>query len=113
MVWASTLPTQSKLLVWRLLKPILPVDLVVKRMGVSMASRCVCCIELHEESLHLLIFSDLAVSLWEFFGSVFDIPNQPSHSLVARLTLWFHACRGSSHFDIMGRMTAIAICRQI
>lgn len=93
---------------------ILPVDLVVKRNRINLASKCVCCEDPGEESLsHLFLHSQLAVSLWDFFGSVFAIRHQPSTSLLARITWWFHACRGSSHFAIQGRMAAIAICRQI
>lgn len=112
MVWSSPLPTQSKLLVWRLLKAILPVDLVVKKQGVCLASRCFCCEAPGEESLvHLFIHSDLASCLWDYFGAVFAVRDQPTHSLLALLTWWFHSCRGSSHFATQGRMAAIAICQ--
>lgn len=112
--WASPMPTKSKLLIWRMLKSILPADLVVKHRGFQLASQCVCCSEPKEESLlHLFLDSDLAVSLWSYFGSVFAVPNQPSYSLMARLSWWFFACKGSSHFATLGRMAAIAICRQI
>lgn len=43
MVWSTPLPTQSKLIVWRHLKAVIPVDLVVKQCGVSLSSKCVCC----------------------------------------------------------------------
>lgn len=114
LAWATPIPTQSKILIWWLLKSILPADLVVKHLGFQLASQCVCCRDAQEESLiHLFIASDLARSLWSFFGAVFAVPNQPSYSLVARLSWWFFACKGSSHFATMGRIASIAICRQI
>lgn len=41
-VWAAPLPPQSKLLIWHLWKAILPMELLVKRHGYQLASRCVC-----------------------------------------------------------------------
>lgn len=101
--WTTPMPTQSKLLIWRLLKSILPADLVVKRQGFQLASQCVCCLKAREESLtHLFLESDLAVSLWTYFGAVFAVRNQPAHSLMARLSWWFFVCKGSSHFAMLG-----------
>lgn len=41
-VWEMEVPTRSKLLIWCLLKAILPVDLITKCSGVQLASKCVC-----------------------------------------------------------------------
>lgn len=112
--WSTSMPAQSKILIWRLLKAILSVDLVAKRRGIHLASQCVCCAQGKEESLsHLFLEGDLVVSLWSYFGAVFGVRNQPTHSLMARLASWFFVCKGSSHFATLGRMAAIAICRQI
>lgn len=86
----------------------------MKHHGINLASMCVCCSVPKEESLrHLFLESDLAKSIWEFFGSVFGIQHQSSHSLIVSLTWWFHAYWGSTHFLTLGRMTAMAICWQI
>lgn len=101
---------------------ILPTDLMVKKKGIHLASRCVCCACPSEESLlhvfieesllHVFIESDLASSLWKFFGIIFAV-RFTQQEIYHRLAWWFLSCRGNSHFAIPGRMTTIAICRQI
>lgn len=112
--WATKAPIQSKLIVWKALKNILPVDLKAKRHGFQLASRCVCCKSPSEESLsHLINEGDLAVSLWKYFGMIFAIPFMPAQSPYARLAWWFRRSKGRSHFAALGRTAAVVIFRQI
>lgn len=113
-VWENPITMQSKLLMWRVLKGIIPVDTVAKKQGFHLASKCMCCARPEEESLHHLFGSgELAAMLWNFFGAVFAVPYFPFHSSYARVAWWFHRCRGSSQFAILGRAAAIAIFRQL
>src|SRR4051812_12659998 len=113
-MWATPSPLLTRLTIWRLLSDILPVELKAKSSGYQLASCCVCCANPKEESIqHLFLKGDLAVSLWSFFGAIFNIHSYPGHTTYSRLAFWFRSCQGNSHFAILGRMTAIFICRLI
>lgn len=78
-VWDSVLPNQNKILIWRLLRSILPTDLTVRRSGFQLASKCICCAKPNEESIqHLFIDGDLAASLWKYFGAIFGVRYFPN-----------------------------------
>jgi hypothetical protein len=112
--WATKAPVHSKLIVLKVIKDILPVDLKVKRHGFHLASKCVCCSSPAEESLvHLFNEGDLAISLWKYFGSIFAVPFLEVQSSYARMAWWFRRCKGSSHFSTLGRAAAVVILRQI
>lgn len=48
----------------------LPVDDIIQVKGVVLASKCVCCVSSHRETVnHLLIESEIAQEVWGHFGN--------------------------------------------
>lgn len=48
-------------------------------MGFKLASRCVCCTNPMEESVdHLLVTSELALTIWNHFVGIFHLPTTPT-----------------------------------
>lgn len=112
--WQLPIPLKSKLLVWKIMKNIIPVDVKAQTQGIQLASKCCCCTDPNIETLHHVFIEDEnASSLWNFFGVVFGVPIHQHHSITARLALWYRRCRGSSQFSCLGRTAATAICRQL
>lgn len=86
----------------------------LKKLGIHLASKCICCDKPHEESAeHLFIEGELATYLWNFFGSVFAVPCVRNQSVYARIAWWVHRCKGNSQFAMLGRLARLAICSQL
>ncbi|XP_027120509.2 uncharacterized protein [Coffea arabica] len=70
-VWHSWLPLKISFFMTRLLLGKLPVTAALGRVGVHLASKCLCCLEGAEETLdHVFSEGDIAREVWEFFGRI-------------------------------------------
>lgn len=47
-------------------------------------------------------------SLWNYFSCIFNIPCILTHSVYARLAIWFRLCKSNFHFAIFGRIGPFA-----
>ena len=68
----------------------IPTEIVMKRKGIVLASRCFCCREHGEETLeHLFLKGEVAEKVWKHFSLVFTV-----------------------NFDIAGSQTCYAIYKK-
>lgn len=71
-IWKQCIPERISLFVWRMLQKGLPVDANVNKIGVSMASRCLCCDKEEETMDHLFFQGVWATDLRNVLANVFD-----------------------------------------
>lgn len=65
-------------------------DTNVQKLGIRLASSCVCCINSKQESLsHLFCHSYLASSLWDYFSPPLKINTELHLSKASDMVLWF------------------------
>ena len=69
LIWSCFLPPKVSIFLWRVTWNGVAVDYNVQSKSIALLSKCNCCLQGHIETLeHLLFQSDLASSLWHFFG---------------------------------------------
>lgn len=53
----------------------MPIDDAIKKKGITLASRCCCCVQPTSETIHhLFITSDMARSVWQHFSRHLQLP---------------------------------------
>ncbi|XP_060211804.1 uncharacterized protein LOC132639369 [Lycium barbarum] len=73
-MWIKGLPFKISFFMWRCWKFKVPLDDVLKRMNINLASRCWCCSNPKEETIqHLFARSFSANRTWSFFSSLAGI----------------------------------------
>ncbi|GAA0161773.1 hypothetical protein LIER_18010 [Lithospermum erythrorhizon] len=83
-------------LTWRLLQGWLPVDEVLKRNGVSMTSKCMCCEQL-ETLEHVFFTNPVAVRIWAHFAEISGIKHLPFTSVQQILGVWSLSVKVQGH----------------
>ncbi|XP_060181532.1 uncharacterized protein LOC132611140 [Lycium barbarum] len=69
-IWLKGMPIKISFFLWRLWKRIITTDDNLKRMHISLVSRCWCCEEYKQETMsHLFLTSPTAFKLWKQFVS--------------------------------------------
>ncbi|XP_071923092.1 uncharacterized protein [Coffea arabica] len=86
--------------VWKVLRNLVPVDINLKRRGISLASRYSCCLSHVETVGHLFATGPVAMAVWGFFQRRFGILKAQPSSLSARVLLWFSSASPSSRGHI-------------
>lgn len=73
--WSHYMPKTISFFVWRLMKNAIPTDYALIKIGMPIISKCVCCYTGHsvEYSSHLLLYSDVAKGVWNFFYQLFVV----------------------------------------
>nr|DAD25625.1 TPA_asm: hypothetical protein HUJ06_027089 [Nelumbo nucifera] len=89
-VWNNAVPNKIAVFAWKLINRALPTDDRIQSKGINLASRCWCCTNRTNESLHhLFIGSEMATALWSYFATIFEVNIQPDDSIYFRLLKWF------------------------
>ncbi|KAI0498665.1 hypothetical protein KFK09_019555 [Dendrobium nobile] len=71
-IWHKNIPTTISIFVWRALHKFLPTDDNMIYKGLSLASKCQCCV--HTENIHhVLISGPVAVRTWAYFDDLFRL----------------------------------------
>lgn len=74
----SGMPLKSSFLVLRAIQDRLPLDINIQRLGISLASKCICCPEsAFEEVTHIFLHGSWVVQLWTHYQNIFLILIQP------------------------------------
>ncbi|XP_059285591.1 uncharacterized protein LOC132039063 [Lycium ferocissimum] len=73
-LWLSV-PFKISFFLWRLWKFKILVDDVLKRMNISIVSRCRCCLNPHQEETvqHLFLTGEFAAEIWQYYNAVVGI----------------------------------------
>nr|XP_027093592.1 uncharacterized protein LOC113713995 [Coffea arabica] len=96
----SIMPLKLSFFAWKVLRSLVPLETVLKRRGIPLASRCPCCL-LEEESLvHLFVIGPVAREVWSSFCQRFGIIDPRSSSVSAMVLAWFSSTLMVSHDHI-------------
>lgn len=73
--WFKYLPSKISIFLWKLRHNAIPTDLVLRKKGILITSKCLCCTLTYsiEFNTHLLLSSEYASSIWGFYSSSFNI----------------------------------------
>ncbi|GAA0153309.1 hypothetical protein LIER_44108 [Lithospermum erythrorhizon] len=83
-------------LVWRLIMGWLPVDEVLCKRGIPIASRCVCCAQ--SKTLHHVFFSNpVASQIWSYFARLAGIKSEPLLTVQQALITWSLTVKEKGH----------------
>lgn len=70
-IWNILVPTKYSVFIWRCFNFALPVDVLIQRRNVSLASKCTCCNIPNIETIdHLLVYSETASYIWNYYMAV-------------------------------------------
>lgn len=70
-LWHKFVPKKMSLLCWRAKKQVLPVDDILIKLGISLVSKCHCCVLPQQESIdHILCSGDLAIMVLIYFAGI-------------------------------------------
>lgn len=70
-IWQEWIPEKITLFIWRLILNFLPVESNIKKLGINVVSRCVCCNHAEETPEHLFFKGDWAETLWRMLSGIF------------------------------------------
>lgn len=77
LIWGKCISPSISMFLWRLFANRIPVDVKMQWKGISLASKCRCCVKSDVESrLHLFATGEMARRVWRHFGSWF--PQAPA-----------------------------------
>ncbi|KAG6470791.1 hypothetical protein ZIOFF_071871 [Zingiber officinale] len=71
-VWSKLILPNISIFVWRFLRKRLPVDEVLQKRGVYLASKCYCC-DFVESWDHLFYHGAIALEVWRYFAQLFGV----------------------------------------
>ncbi|KAK4716506.1 hypothetical protein R3W88_014844 [Solanum pinnatisectum] len=73
-IWTRGMPFKINYFLWWSWKGIIPTEYNLKKMRISMASRCYCCNSYEQETIHYLFLrAPIATKLWKQFASCVGI----------------------------------------
>ncbi|XP_027071842.1 uncharacterized protein [Coffea arabica] len=103
LLWSNVVPLKMSFLAWKVVRNLIPVETNLKKRGIPMASRCLCCLS-HEETLgHLFVMGPVATEVWGIFQRRFGILEPQPFLVSGVFSLWF----GSSPAIMRGHIRTI------
>ena len=89
LVWNGLVLLKISFSAWRLVRNLIPLEVTLKKFGIPIVSRCLCC-RLQEESWrHLFITGPIALQVWTHFRKRFGIIESTFSSVLSLLLSWF------------------------
>jgi len=96
-IWHSALPKKISVIVWKAMTNSLSVDDRIRRIGVSIASKCECCPQGDIEDLdHVLYSGKIAANLWKMCSSFLGMPYVATRSWLGTVEAWFRRSKKST-----------------
>ncbi|GAA0157951.1 hypothetical protein LIER_15100 [Lithospermum erythrorhizon] len=86
-IWHQNIPKKMSFVAWRLLNGWLPVDEVMSKKGIVLASKCMCCAQMKTLN-HVFFTNPIAQQLWSHFASLVGIKSNNIQSIQQLLRIW-------------------------
>ncbi|KAG2717585.1 hypothetical protein I3760_03G182300 [Carya illinoinensis] len=88
---AEWIPKKMSFFVWRARKRAIPIDDVIRRLGIPIASKCECCEQAKAESFnHLLCEGEGSQAVWQFFADACHINIAHIRSWEGMMYCWWN-----------------------
>lgn len=108
----SGMPLKSSFLVLRAIQDRLPLDINIQRLGISLASKCICCPEsAFEEVTLIFIHGSWVVQLWTHYQNIFQLDIDTA-SVLSCLPSWFTIPLNST-FGYLQRIVPILVFNEL
>ncbi|GAA0156595.1 hypothetical protein LIER_38300 [Lithospermum erythrorhizon] len=95
-IWHQNIPKKMSFVAWRLLNGWLPVDEVMSKKGIVLASKCMCCAQM-ETLNHVFFTNPIAQQLWSHFASLVGIKSNNIQSIQKLLHIWSLSVNTTGH----------------
>src|SRR4051812_39049221 len=95
---------------WKLLNNVIPTDWHISKKGIFLPSKCVCCSSYFsiEHNNHLFLTSEVAVKIWGFFATLFEI-NTEALTMRHMLSSWWRKAKGTSLYSWLRQLLPCSI----
>lgn len=93
LIWCPLVPLKISFFVWRLVRGFLPLDSQLRRRGLSIVSRCDCCLTSEESIVHLFVTGPVAANVWNHYAQRFGIMNFSFMGVSSMLLGWYNSHR--------------------
>ncbi|GAV63429.1 zf-RVT domain-containing protein, partial [Cephalotus follicularis] len=104
-IWNSFIPTRIAFFIWKTVFNGISVDQNIQRRGISLASKCRCCLNSNVETFeHLLFQGDVAVNIWGYFSKALNLT--PCWDMPSLHSNWLDKINLSNQFGMVS--TSIA-----
>ncbi|XP_071906090.1 uncharacterized protein [Coffea arabica] len=108
--WHSQVPLKLSFFMLLLLRRRLLLDDVLSRFMPHLPSKCFCCLESQSKTLqHLFMEGELAVAVWNFFGSLCGVNIARGH-LRVYLACWWYKPTKLERLKFVFRLLPIFVC---
>ena len=112
-IWHPRLPLKVSIFLLCLLRNRLPLDLTIRKLGISGPSKCFCCVQANVECLdHVFCSGQVAVFVWNFFGSASGVLNLGG-SVRAYIAGWWYSARRNGFLAFVHFIIPSLICWNI
>lgn len=93
--WHPHVPIKISFFIWRIIRNVVPTDYAIQKKGVPIISKCVCCNNnpFIEYTTHLLLLSETASQVWNFFSDLMEIDARHV-TIGSTLNNWWLQSRG-------------------
>ncbi|XP_060182325.1 uncharacterized protein LOC132611987 [Lycium barbarum] len=112
-LWFKGVLFKISFFLWRLWKFKIPVDDVLKRMNISIVSRCRCCLNPHQEETvqHLFLTGEFAAEIWQYYNAAVGIimPRIQIHQTIVQ---WWYM-QGPTKLNLVMQAAPAFICWQL
>ncbi|XP_060183463.1 uncharacterized protein LOC132613456 [Lycium barbarum] len=90
-LWHKGVPFKISFFLWRLWKFKLPVDDVLKRINISIVSRCRCCLNSQQEEIiqYLFLIGEFAAEIWQHYNAAVGIV-VPRIQIHQKIVQWWY-----------------------
>ncbi|GLT71798.1 hypothetical protein SLA2020_437910 [Shorea laevis] len=107
-IWHSALPKKFSVVMWKAMTNSLSVDERIRRVGISLASKCECCPQGGFEDLdHVLYSGKVAAKIWHLCSSFLGVPYVANRSWLATAEAWFRRTKKTTK---VGNLIGLAPC---
>lgn len=96
-LWHPQRPFKISIFTWKVLNKAVPIDLLVQRRGIPLASKCCCCQSIPnlKSVSHLFLFGETIAYIWEFYANALLMRCQ-AHTLSHILQFWWMKAKPNS-----------------
>ncbi|KAL0431296.1 UNVERIFIED_CONTAM: hypothetical protein Sradi_0755600 [Sesamum radiatum] len=87
-LWSPLIRPTISIFTWKLLHSWIPVDTTLKRRGIPLVSRCVCCFKEEESLPHLFLHNPVVLEVWQFFAAKLQLTLPCTDNFFIFLQAW-------------------------
>jgi len=112
-IWGGGIPPKVSILMWKLLRRLLPFPDVIERFGFCVPSVCPFCLGASASLEHCLLLCDRVQQIWQHFGWIFGLSMSNASSVRATCHIWWLFSSPNSAVGCLARLLPSLILWQL